>query len=106
MRNRLIWAVLGLIMGGLQAWDSGVLRAGSAIQLLTAVGLVIPALALVTTARWTIWVIALVIGAALMTWARIASPISLNALHISLIVPAMYVFFVSRWEEMAATRQA
>jgi hypothetical protein len=106
MRSKLIWAFLGVVMGMLQAWDSGVLRAGFSVQLLTAVGLALPALALLTTARWTIWVVALVIGAALMTWARIVSPLSLNALHVSLIVPAMYIFFVCRWEEMAAAKRA
>ena len=82
------------------------LRAGSSVQLLTAVGLTVPALALLTTGRWTVWAVALALGAGLMTWARIVSPISLNALHISLMVPAMYIFFVCRWAEIASAKRA
>jgi hypothetical protein len=31
-------------------------------------------------------------------WARVIALVSLNALHIGAMVPAMYIFFVSRLE--------
>jgi len=104
MHTRMLWAVLAVVVGGLQAWDSGALRAGSGAQSLIVLGIAAPALALALTEKWHVWVGALVTGAVSLTWARFISPVSLNALHIGLMVPAMYIFFVCRLEKKVAGR--
>ena len=103
LKNRLLWAALTVIVGGLQAVDSGALQAGSRAQGLIALGILLPALALVLTAKWEAWVAALAAGAALLVWARVISLVPLNALHIGALVPGMYIFFVHRLEN--GTRQ-
>jgi hypothetical protein len=102
MQNRMVWVLLTVLVGGLQALDSGTLRAGSGAQALIVLGIAAPAVALALTDRWAVWVTALVVGAGLLVWARVISPVSLNTLHIGLLVPAMYVLFVSRLERRVA----
>jgi hypothetical protein len=102
MTNRLLWSVLTVVVGGLQALDSGALRAGLEAQALIALGMAAPALALALTERWNVWLTSLIAGAALLTWARVISPVSLNALHIGAMVPAMYILFVCRLERSVA----
>jgi hypothetical protein len=98
MHNRMLWAVLSVVFGGLQAWDSGILQAGSTAAWLVGIGVLLPAIALATTANWTAWIAALVAGAVLLVAGRMSSSVSLNAVHIGLLVPAMYVLFVHRLE--------
>jgi hypothetical protein len=98
VQNRRLWAALTVIVGGLQALDSGALQAGITAQLLVVLGLAAPSLALLLAGRREIWLGALVAGAGLLVWARIVSIVPLNTLHIGLMVPAAYVFFVSRLE--------
>jgi hypothetical protein len=98
VNNRVIWSVLSLAVGGLQAWDSGILQAGSTAGLLVAVGVLVPAVALAVTTNWAAWVTALGAGAVLLAAGRMLSPVSLNAVHVGLMVPAMYMFFVHRLE--------
>ena len=102
MQNRLLWALLTVIVGGLQALDSGALQAGPGAQLLIALGVAAPALALALTRKWEVWLTALIAGASLLVWARIIALVSLNALHIGALVPAMYILFVSRFEKQMA----
>ena len=49
LQNRSMWAALTVIVGGLQAIDSGAFQAGSAAQGLIGLGIALPALALVAT---------------------------------------------------------
>ena len=49
MQNRLLWALLTVIVGGLQALDSGALQAGPGAQALIVLGIAAPALALALT---------------------------------------------------------
>jgi hypothetical protein len=102
MQNRLLWALLTVIVGGLQALDSGALQAGPGAQVLIVLGMAAPALALALTRKWEVWLTALIAGAALLVWARVISLVPLNALHIGAMVPAMYVLFVSRLEKQMA----
>ena len=102
MQNRMLWVLLTVLVGSLQALDSGALRAGAGAQALVVLGVATPALALALIDRWAVWVTALVVGAVLFAWARVVSPVSLNTLHIGLMVPAMYIFFVSRLETNVA----
>jgi hypothetical protein len=104
MHNRMLWAVLSIVFGVLQAWDSGAAAAGANAQLLIGVGVLLPAIALVVSDRWDAWVAAVIAAAILLAWARFASPVSLNALHVGLMVPAMYVFFVCRLEQQITKR--
>ena len=99
LQNRLMWAALTVIVGGLQAIDSGAFQAGSAAQRLIGLGIALPALALVLTGKWNVWVAALIAGAGLLVWARVISLVPLNALHIGALVPGMYIFFVCRLEK-------
>ena len=102
IHNRTLWAVLSIVVGALQAWDSGVLATNSYVQLLVSAGVLLPALALVASHRWDVWIVSLIVGAVLLTWARFVSPISLNTLHLGLFVPAIYIIFVSRLERLVA----
>ena len=104
MQNRMVWVLLTVLVGGLQALDSGVLRAGSGAQALVALGIAAPAVALALTAKWEVWLAALVVGAGLLVGARVISLVSLNTLHIGMMVPAMYIFFVCRLEKKAAAQ--
>jgi hypothetical protein len=102
MTNRMLWALLTIVVGGLQALDSGVLHAGGRAQLLAALGVAVPAAALASTEKWHVWVGGVIAAAILLVWARMVSAVPLNAIHIGLFVPAMYVFFVCRLERKIA----
>jgi hypothetical protein len=67
---------------------------------LVALGIAAPALALALTGRRDVWLGALIVGAGLLLWARVISLVPLNALHIGMMVPAVYVFFVCRLEKV------
>ena len=99
MNNRMIWAALSLAVGMLQAWDSGILQAGSTAALLVVVGVLLPAAALVVTTNWTAWLAGLCAGALRLVAGRLLSPVPLNAVHVGLMVPAIYVLFVHRLEQ-------
>src|SRR5262245_31678685 len=60
IKNRWLWALLTMLVGGLQAWDSGALLAGSTAQLLIALGVAIPALAIWTFVDNKVWIAGLV----------------------------------------------
>ena len=96
MRNRMVWAVGSLVVGLLQEWDSNAFEAGGFPSVLAVVGIVLPAAAIAASANRGAAVIGLIAGAVLLTAARVISPVSMNALHIALFVPALYVLFVSR----------
>lgn len=102
LHNRTLWAVLSIVVGAMQAWDSGVLATNGYVQLLVGAGVGLPALALVASNRWDVWIVTLIGGAVLLTWARFVSPIALNTLHLGLFVPAIYIFFVCRLERLVA----
>ena len=106
MQNRTLWVTGSLVMGLLQAWDSGALQAPPFAQALIAAGVIAPAAAIGLSANFYARVSALIAAAALLAWARIVTPVSLNALHIGLMVPAIYILFVCRWEEIRAAKTA
>jgi hypothetical protein len=94
-QNDRLWAGLAVAVGLLQAWDSGGFTAGPGVAVLVALGVLLPAAVIVLARRQEVRIAALVAGVALLTWARMASPVSLNTLHLSLFVPAIYVLVVS-----------
>jgi hypothetical protein len=91
MHDDRLWAGLALAVGLLQAWDSGGFGAGAGTAWLVVLGVVIPSVAIVLTRNQAIRIGALIAGFGLLTWARIASPVALNTLHVSLFVPALYI---------------
>ena len=99
-QNRMPWAGGALAVGLLQAWDSNALQAGAFAQMLIGLGVVAPAVAIAAPAGQAVRLSALVLGFALLTWARMISPVSLNALHIGLFPAAIYLLFVSRWDRL------
>jgi hypothetical protein len=96
MQNRTFWVVASLLVGALQAWDSGALEAGAAAQALIGAGLLLPVVSIVATADQRVRVLALIAGAALLAWARMIAVVSLNTLHLALFVPTLYILFVGR----------
>lgn len=95
-QNRTLWVVGSLLMGFLQAWDSNAFQAGTFAQALIVAGIAAPAAAIAATESAGARIAVLVTGALLLAWARAITPISLNSLHLSLFVPAMYILFVCR----------
>lgn len=93
-RQRLLWAVVIGVVGALQAWDSGVLRAGSTVMFLVAAGIAAPTCAFLLTDAHGIRMASIGVMLVLLTWARMISPISLNGLHIT-VLPAAVVALVS-----------
>ena len=99
LRTRAFWFVLTVIVGLLQAWDSGALAAGALVGLLALAGIGIVAVAIGVAANQAVRVTALVAAFALLTIARVMTPSSLNTLHLALFVPAIYLLVAYRWFE-------
>lgn len=97
MQNKTLWVVGSLLIGFLQAWDSGALQSGALGQALIVAGVLAPALSIAASESFGVRLAALVAGAILLAAARMVAPVSLNALHIALFVPAMFILFVSGW---------
>jgi hypothetical protein len=101
LTNQMLWASLSLIVGLLQAWDAGALGSTASVRAMTLTGVILPALAILLTRVQAARIVALLAGVALLTWARIVSPVSLNTLHIALLPAALYVLVAGKWVEMA-----
>ena len=93
MFNKWAWAAIGLSIGALQAWDSGVLGAEASIQALVGVALLLPAAAFLATESYGIRALAVAAAFALLTVARLTSSIPLPTLHIVAFSPAVLIFF-------------
>ena len=93
LRNRWLWAAICVVMGGLQAWDSGTLRAPGLIQAIVALAIAVPAVTVVTTPSYSRQALSVTAAFVLLTVARIASPVSLPTLHIIAFIPAVLIFF-------------
>lgn len=84
MRYAGYWVAAALGMGFLQAWDSGAFAAGGVVAGLTIMGILIPAMSIPARVHHGVRIGALVVGAALLVWARVIAPESLNTLHLAL----------------------
>jgi hypothetical protein len=93
MRHKSVLAAICVVIGGLQAWDSGVLGTARGVQLLVVLAIAIPAAALLTTERYGPRAAAVSVSFVLLTIARITSPIALPTLHIVAVIPAMVILF-------------
>ena len=105
IRTRAFWGFLSLLVGLLQAWDSGAFGTGVPVVALTLAGIGIPAAAIAVTNQ-NVRFASLAAGFLLLTIARMISPVSLNTLHLALFVPAIYMFWVCRWLEVPGARRA
>lgn len=107
--NKWVLAVICVGTGALQAWDSGVLGAPVGIQVLVAVALLVPVLALLGTNSYGIQALAVASAFVLLTMARVLAPHPLPTLHIVAFIPAIVIFFsraiASRPELGASGRQ-
>jgi len=91
LRYRAVIGAAALAVGLLQAWDSNALQAGAVAQVLVAVGVALPAAAIVLSTEPGPRLLALIAGALLLTWARVIAPVPMNALHLAIFAPALFV---------------
>ena len=105
MRNKWVWAALCLVLGGLQAWDSGVLRAAWEIQALVGLAILVPVVTLLATESYGARAAAVAMAFVLLTVARIMSSVALPTLIIVAFVPAVLIFF-SKMTELGAQPRA
>jgi hypothetical protein len=104
-RTRAFWVVLTVVVGLLQAWDSGAFAAGTLVGVLATSGIGIVAAAIGVTTNQAVRLTALAVGFALLTVARVVAPSSLNTLHLALFAPAIYVLVASPWFEPGTAAQ-
>ena len=104
--TRTLVAVGSLLIGLLQAWDSGALQAGSAAQLLIVVGILLPVAAIAATVGQGVKIASLVCAALLLVAARMISPVALNTLHLALFAPALYILVVTGVQNAVTRRSA
>jgi hypothetical protein len=93
--HRFVWMTIVAVVGALQGWDSGVLRSTSLVQLLVAVAIAAPALAIALTSNRGVQALAIAAAFVLLTVARILAPAPLPTLHLIAFVPAVIVLFSS-----------
>lgn len=103
LQNRMVLACGALAVGLIQAWDSNALQAGAFAQILIVAGIVVPVTAIAAPVERAVRLMALILGAVLLTWARVISPVSLNAIHLGLFPAALDILFVSRWDRLQPT---
>jgi len=93
--SRKLVAVGSLLVGLLQAWDSGALQAGAAAQILIGLGILTPVIAIAAPVGQGVRIGSLACAALILVWARTIAPVSLNALHLALFAPALYILVVA-----------
>jgi hypothetical protein len=104
--SRTLVAVGSLLVGFLQAWDSGALQAGPAAQALIVIGILMPVAAILAPVAQGVRIASIVCAALVLFWARTIAPIPLNALHLALFAPALYILVVSGLQSAAAKKLA
>lgn len=104
MLNRWVIIAISVVMGALQAWDSGVLRAGTGIQLLVGAAIALPVVALLATNSSGVHALAVTGAFVLLTIARLISPVALPTLHLVAFIPAVLIFFSRAVQVNAASR--
>jgi len=98
------WLMVPVVVAGaLQAWDSGVLGAGWLIQVLVALAIAAPPLAMILTPHYGAHAAAVAASFVLLTIARVMSPVSLPTLHIIAFIPAVVLFFTKVTEAPASS---
>lgn len=92
-------AVLMVMLGGLQAWDSNVLSAGWQIILLVSIAILIPAILFLMPSKTTYFVGSILLSFAVLGLARFISPIPLPGLFIVLLPVAMGLLYIGFLEQ-------
>ena len=90
-RRNVCFAVLVVVLGGLQAWDSGVLKSSGLSQLLVATAIAVPALALLLSSDYGTQAAAVLVSLMLLTAARLLAPSPLPTLHLIGFFPALLI---------------
>jgi hypothetical protein len=104
MLNRWVIIAISVVMGALQAWDSGVLGAGTVVQLLVGTAIALPVVALLATNSYGMHALAVAGAFVLLTIARVLSPVSLPTLVLVAFIPAVLIFFSQVAQVNAASR--
>ena len=104
MLNRWVIVAICIVMGMLQAWDSGVLGVGPGIQLLVGTAIALPVIALLATNSYGMHALAVAGAFVFLTIARITSPVALPTLHMVAFIPAVLIFFSKVTQVSAAAR--
>ena len=104
-RNRSWLTAACVVIGLLQAWDSGVLGAAAWIQVLVAIAVVAPALAWGTRMPFAVQALAVAGAFVLLTIARAGSAVPLPTLHLAAFPPALLVFVLRGLELRAGSVQ-
>ena len=98
MDLRITMAALMLIMGGLQAWDSNVLQAGTPIILMVSIAILIPAILFVWLPRPPYLIGAILLSLAFLVVARMISPVPLSGLFLVLVPAVMGFIYIGLLE--------
>jgi hypothetical protein len=96
---RAVFALLTLVLGNLQAWDSGVPEAGLLIVLLVSLATAIPAVALLLPLKPVYYLGSIALALALLAAARLISPIPLPGLFLVLLPAAAALIFTGIYEQ-------
>lgn len=90
---RVLLAILMIVLGNLQAWDSGVPEAGLLIVLLVSLAMALPPVALLSPISQQFMLGAFALSLLLLVVARLVSPIPLPGLFLILVPAAMGLIF-------------
>jgi uncharacterized membrane protein YhaH (DUF805 family) len=95
---RAAFAILIIVIGNLQAWDSDVPQAGLMIVLLTSLAIALPAVALLIPLSRGQFLGIFALSFLLLFIARMVSPIALSGLFLVLIPAVMGLIFTGLFE--------
>ena len=98
---RAILAILIIVLGNLQAWDSNVHEAGLLIVLLVSLAMALPLVALLVPISQQYMIGAFIVSLILLVLARLISPIPLPGLFLILLPAAMGLIFAGIIKEEA-----
>lgn len=102
---RIGWSFAALVVSTLQAWDAGGFAAGGALAALVIAAILAPVVAIAVPFTHRVEYGAIVCSLALLTVARIVSPVALNTLHLAAILPAAVLVGRRALLERSGTRE-
>ena len=97
--TRALLALVIIVLGNLQAWDSDVPSAGLWIVLLVSLATALPAVALLVPLRQSWFLAVFALSFLLLLIARVASPITLPGLFLVLIPAVMALIYTGMVKE-------
>ena len=96
---RAAMALLMIVLGNLQAWDSDVHEAGLVFVFLVSLAIALPAVILLIPLQSSFFVGAILLSLVLLVLARILSPVELPGLFIILVPAAMGLTFTGLFSQ-------